>query len=106
MIAATKTADFALLVTEPTPFGLHDLSLAVETLRQLKIPIAVIINRSGANDGIIEEYCSSEDIPIWSKIPHLRRIAGLYSEGQLLYEQVPELRASLDQIIAQLEELP
>lgn len=106
MIAATKTADFALLVTEPTPFGLHDLSLAVETLRQLKIPIAVIINRSGANDGIIEEYCSSEDIPLWSKIPHLRRIAGLYSEGQLLYEQVPELRASLDQIIAQLEELP
>jgi len=105
MIAATKTADFAILVTEPTPFGLHDLSLAVETLRQLQIPIAVVINRSGANDGIIEEYCSREDIPIWSKIPHLRKIAGLYSEGQLLFEQVPELQQSLDEIIAKLEEL-
>ncbi|HAN40716.1 MAG TPA: ATPase, partial [Candidatus Cloacimonas sp.] len=105
MIAATKTADFAILVTEPTPFGLHDLSLAVETLRQLQIPIAVVINRSGANDGLIEEYCSRESIPIWSKIPHLRKIAGLYSEGQLLYQKVPELQQSLDEIIAKLEEL-
>lgn len=104
MIAATKTADFALLVTEPTPFGLHDLSLAVDTLRQLQVPMAVVINRSGANDGIIEDYCAAENVPIWSKIPHLRKIAGLYSDGKLLYQEVPELKQSLDQIIAKLEE--
>ncbi len=105
MISATKTADFALLVTEPTPFGLHDLSLAVKTLKQLQVPMAVIINRSGKSDGIIEDYCQDQGIPIFSKIPHLRKIAGLYSEGLLLYEQVPELRNSLEEITSKLEAL-
>lgn len=105
MISATKTADFALLVTEPTPFGLHDLGLAVDTLKQLKVPMAVVINRSGTNDGIIDSYCQSQDIPIWSRIPNLRKIAGLYSDGHLLYEQIPQMKESLEQIIHKMEAL-
>ncbi|NLK50377.1 MAG: ATPase, partial [Candidatus Cloacimonetes bacterium] len=102
---ATKTAEFAILVTEPTPFGLHDLTLAVETLRILKIPFAVVLNRSGDHDHDVEDYCAQESIPLWAKIPDQRRIAHLYSQGKLLYEEVPEVLAALRAIKTNLEAL-
>lgn len=105
MVAATKSADFALLVTEPTPFGLHDLGLAVETLRHLQKPFAVVINRSSSHDSMVEDYCQRENIPIWARIPDLRKIARLYSQGSLLHQEVPELKAALDEIIGHLEAL-
>ncbi len=105
MVSATKTAEFAILVTEPTPFGLHDLTLAVETLRILKIPFAVVLNRSGDHDHDVEDYCARESIPLWAKIPDQRRIAHLYSQGKLLYEDVPEVLAALKTIKTNLEAL-
>jgi MinD superfamily P-loop ATPase len=69
MVAATKTADFALLVTEPTPFGLYDLSLAVETLRHLRIPLAVVVNRSGNHDHQLLKYCADEEISDLGQYP-------------------------------------
>jgi MinD superfamily P-loop ATPase len=82
-IAALRGSDLALFVAEPTPFGLHDLSLAVEMVRALGIPAAVILNRDGAGDTGVEEYCNKEEIPIWEKIPYNQKIAEVCSRGGL-----------------------
>ena len=89
-IAAIQGADLALLVTEPTPFGLHDLKAAVGVARSLGVPIGVIINRDGIGDDQVERYCAEEGIPIVLKIPFDREIAKLYSRGILLVDAVPE----------------
>ncbi len=92
VVESLRGSDFCLLVTEPTPFGLNDLALAVEVARKLAVPCGVVINRAGIGDGKVEEYCSREDIPILLTIPLDTRIAGLYSRGQALVEGMPEWR--------------
>jgi len=92
VVEAIRGSDFCLLVTEPTPFGLNDLVLAVEMARKMSIPCGVVINRAGIGDGKVEEYCSRESIPILLTIPLDSRIAGLYSRGQTLVEGMPEWR--------------
>ena len=105
VIEATKDADFVILVTEPTPFGLHDLKIAVETMKELKKPFGVVVNRHGiGNDGVLR-YCEDKDIPVLAKIPNDRKIAELYSEGKLVYHEVPEVKQELDKIIAYLRTL-
>jgi MinD superfamily P-loop ATPase len=91
-IATMRECDFVVLVTEPTPFGLNDLILAVETVRQLGVPFGVVINRADAGDNRVLEYCQTEEIPILLAIPYDRRIAEAYSEGQMIVEAVPGLR--------------
>ena len=91
-IAAIQGADIALLVTEPTPFGLHDLKAAVGVARSLEVPIGVIINRDGIGDDRVERYCADEGIPVVLKIPFDREIAQLYSQGILLVDVLPEWR--------------
>ncbi|MBN2662460.1 MAG: ATP-binding protein [Bacteroidales bacterium] len=90
VIETLKDVDFVLLVTEPTPFGLNDLKLAVETVRELKKDFAVIINRDGVGDNEVEKYCNDENIEIAAKFPNSRKVAQLYSSGELLYNKVPE----------------
>jgi len=102
VIAAIKDSDYALLVTEPTPFGLNDLKLAVETARAIKVPFGVIINRSDNNDGIIEEYCKKEGIEIKIKIPFMRQIAEIYSRGGLFVEELPEYRERFSEVIKKI----
>lgn len=99
VMEATKDADFVLLVTEPTPFGLHDLKLAVETMRTLKKTFGVAINRYGIGNDDVLEYCETEQIPILAKIPNNRKIAELYASGKLVYPEVPEVRDSLQHIL-------
>lgn len=90
MIHSIRGADFVLLVTEPTPFGLHDLRLAVETVRALGLRFAVVLNRADAGDERVREYCDSEGIEIVQEIPEDRRIAEAYSRGLLIVEALPE----------------
>ncbi len=92
VIASVKGSDFCILVTEPTPFGLNDLILAVEVLRKLIIPFGVVINRSNTEDRIIEKYCRVENIPILMKIPFSREIATLYSAGVPIVKRRPEYK--------------
>ncbi len=92
VIAAIRGADLVLLVTEPTPFGLHDLTLAVDMVRELRIPFGVLINRVGSGDDRVHVYCRRENIPILAEIPDDRRIAESYSRGQLIVEALPEYR--------------
>jgi len=81
MIETLNGSDYCILVTEPTPFGLHDLKLAVDVVRHLNIPFGVIINRDGVGDKKAELYCQREKIPVLMKIPHSKEIAQLYSKG-------------------------
>jgi MinD superfamily P-loop ATPase len=92
VIATIRGADFVLLVTEPTPFGLHDLKLAVETVRQLDIPFGVIINRMGSGDNRVNMFCRDEHIPLLLEIQDDRRIAEAYSRGILMVDALPEYR--------------
>lgn len=105
VIAATSDADLVLLVTEPTPFGLYDLKLAVETMRQLDKTMAVVINRGGIGDDAVQRFCEAEDLPVWAVFPNQRRIAELYSSGELIYPEVTEFREGLDAILTKLDEL-
>ena len=89
-IAAIQGADVALLVTEPTPFGLHDLKAAVGVARSVEVPIGVVINRDGIGDDRVERYCADEGIPIVMRIPFDREIARLYSQGVPLVDALPE----------------
>ena len=91
-IEAIKGSDFCILVTEPTPFGLYDLGLAVEVLRELKIPFGVVVNRSGLGDKKVYDYCKKEGIPILMEIPFKREIARVYSRGDTLVEAMPEYK--------------
>jgi len=79
-----------LLVTEPTPFGLNDLALAVDMVNKLNIPCGVVINRDGAGDSKVEEYCRKKDIPVLLRIPLDIEIARLYSRGITLVEGIPQ----------------
>lgn len=105
MVESVKKSDFCLLVTEPTPFGLNDLKLSVETLRLMKIPMAVVINRAGIGDGEVEEYCRREGIPVLMKLPFDREIAAAYSEGIPIWEAKPPYRKKFTELFARIQEL-
>ncbi len=92
VIATLKGVDFALLVTEPTPFGLHDLKLAVEVVRAMGIPTGVVISKDGIGTDEVDRYLEEEGIPILLRIPMDRRIAASYAEGIPLVKALPEWR--------------
>jgi MinD superfamily P-loop ATPase len=90
VIAAMKDTDFVLMVTEPTPFGLHDLKLAVEAVKLLRIPCGLVINRSDMGNDDVRQYAQAENMPILMEIPFERRIAETYSRGHLMVEAMPQ----------------
>ena len=92
VIEAVRDSDFVLLVTEPTPFGLNDLKIAVEMVRALGLEFGLIINRCDVGDDEVRLYCARENIPLLLEIPDDRRIAEAYSRGQMAVEVVSELR--------------
>jgi len=98
VIEASRGSDFVILVTESTPFGLNDLKLAVETMRVLNKRIGVVINRYGIGDNSVEEFCDAEGISIIAKIPNDRRVAELYSKGELIYPKIKEFETALKHI--------
>lgn len=105
VVATLRGADFVLLVTEPTPFGLHDLGLAVDMVRELRIPFGVVVNRMGIGDDRVHAFCRKEDIPILLDIPDDRRIAEAYSRGHLIVEALPEYRGHFETLLERTLEL-
>ncbi|MHC1635556.1 MAG: ATP-binding protein [Candidatus Methanospirareceae archaeon] len=103
MAEAVKDADFCILVTEPTPFGLYDLKLGVEVVKKLGVPSGVVINKDGVGNEKIEEYCRQEGIPVLLKIPFMRRIAELYSQGIPLVLGMPEWRSAFGRLFEQIK---
>jgi MinD superfamily P-loop ATPase len=104
VVASIKGSDFCLLVTEPTPFGLNDLILAVETVKKLEVPCGVVINRSGAGDNGVEEYCCKENLPVLLTIPLDTEIARLYSRGVTLVEGMPQWKAKFTELYDRIQE--
>jgi MinD superfamily P-loop ATPase len=106
VVEAMHGADFVLLVTEPTPFGLHDLKQAVEVARdEIGLPVGVIINRDGVGDQGVDAYCEAEDVPILMRIPIERRIAEAYSEGVPLVAVLPAYRERFRRLYADIGQL-
>ncbi|OGI29907.1 MAG: (4Fe-4S)-binding protein [Candidatus Melainabacteria bacterium RIFOXYA12_FULL_32_12] len=99
VISSIDDADFVILVTEPTPFGLYDLKLAIEVVRKLNLPLGIVINKSGENDGLIENHALSEGIKVLTKIPDDRRIAECYSRGKIILRELPEYRKNFEPLI-------
>lgn len=104
VVESIKDSDFCLLVTEPTPFGLNDLILAVETVKELEVPCGVVINRVGVGDGKVEEYCLKEKIPVLLTIPLDSEIARLYSRGITLAEGMPQWKESFIGLFDKIQE--
>ena len=105
VITAMKNTDFVLLVTEPTPFGLHDLKLAAEAVKVLGIPCGLVINRSDIGDHSVQEYAARENIPVLLEIPFDRRIAEIYSQGRLLIEDFPTWRQAFKMLYRDILEI-
>jgi len=105
VVESVKGGDFCLLVTEPTPFGLNDLVLAVEMLRKLRIPFGVLINRADVGDTKVDEYCQREKISILMRIPMDRDIAIAYSKGIPMIEVKPESKKEFIKVYEKIEQL-
>jgi MinD superfamily P-loop ATPase len=102
VVETLRGADFALLVSEPTPFGLHDLRLMVEVVREMNIPAGVIVNRDMVSDGALERYCVEADLPVLMRIPLDRGIGEAIVQGQPLVAACPEYADQFRQLYAQV----
>jgi MinD superfamily P-loop ATPase len=105
VIAAVKDTHFVLLVTEPTPFGLHDLKLAFGAVKLLGIPCGLVINRSDVGDDGVEAYANRVNVPILMQIPFDRRIAEAYSKGKMIVEILPEYKDKFHALFQQVMDL-
>ncbi len=105
VITAMKDTDFVLMVTEPTPFGLHDLKLAVEAVKLLGIPHGLVINRSDMGNDDVWQYARTENLPILMEIPFDRAIAEAYSRGRLMVESMPEWKGKFQELFRRIEKL-
>jgi len=99
VVETMRGADFILLVTEPTPFGLHDLKQVVGIARELGIPAGVVVNRDGIGDNAVEAYCAEAGIPILLRIPMERRFAEAIASGKTLVDAAPEYRAAFQTLL-------
>ena len=105
VIEAVKDAELVLLVTEPTPFGLNDLKLAVDTMKELDKRFAVVINRYGIGNDEVDKYCEENEIPLIGKIPQMHEAAKLYSNGKLLIDDISEIRDEIEKIWMNIKEI-
>ncbi len=105
VVMAVKDSDFCLLVTEPTPFGLNDLKIAVGMVRELSIPLGVVVNVSDIGDRKVWNYCAEENIPILMEITWDRRIAEAYSKGIPLVEEMPEYKEKLRELYGHIRSI-
>jgi len=105
VIETVKGSDFCVLVTEPTPFGLHDLKITVQVLEDMGIPFGVVVNRTGIGDKKVYEYCEEKKIPILLEIPYQRKIAELYSRGIPFALEMPEWKPEFQKLFDEVRKL-
>lgn len=102
-VSAVEVADFAIIVVEPSPFGLSDMKLVVQLLRDMKIPFGVVINKFDEDKNIVKKYCDDEEIEIIGTIPFDRKIAETYSKGEIIAEALPEYRENFETILKRVK---
>jgi MinD superfamily P-loop ATPase len=105
VIETVRETDFCILVTEPTPFGLHDLRITVEVLRKMNIRFGVVVNRAGIGDNKVYQYCEEENIPILMEIPYQRKIAELYSKGTPFSLELTQWKYNFQTLFTQIKRL-
>jgi len=105
VIETVKGSNFCILVTEPTPFGLHDLKITIEVLENMEIPFGVVVNRAGIGDKKVYEYCREKGIPILLEIPYQRKIAELYSRGIPFSLEIPEWKPKFQTLFDEVRKL-
>lgn len=103
ILGAVEKSDYAIVVTELSPFGLSDMKLVVKLLRDLKVPFGVVINKDDSKENLVESYCQKEGIEILEKIPFDREIAKNYSEGNIIADILPEYRKSFEKILKRVQ---
>jgi MinD superfamily P-loop ATPase len=103
VVETLRNADFALLVTEPTPFGYHDLKQVVGIVNQLGLPSGVIVNRAGVGDDSVDQYCRENGIPILMRIPFQRRFSEAIATGKTLVEAAPEYRQEFQSLLETIQ---
>jgi MinD superfamily P-loop ATPase len=104
VIESVRGCDLVLLVTEPTPFGLNDLKLAVEMVRALELPFGVVINRADIGDREVQQYCRQNRIKVFAEIPDDRRIAEAYSRGEMICEALPDYEPLFARLLREITE--
>ncbi len=104
VVESVLGSDYCIMVTEPTPFGLHDLKIATEVVKQLGIPLGVIVNFSGIGDREVYGFCENMNIPIIMEIPYDRRIAELYSRGIPFITEMPEWKPKFQRLLERIRE--
>jgi MinD superfamily P-loop ATPase len=104
-IATVEKADYVVLVTEPTPFGLNDLKLSIETLQQLNKPCGVIVNRAGLGNNDVYDWLQQNNIPLLMEISFDREIARIYSEGLMLVDEKPNFQVQFIELLKNIEKL-
>ncbi len=102
VVHSLEDCDYALLVTEPTPFGLHDLKIAAELVKTMGIPAGIVLNKAGKDNSIIESYCAEQNLPILLEIPYSRAIATDYSNGILPVQASSEWAHRFGELAAKL----
>ncbi|MEA2059920.1 MAG: ATP-binding protein [Thermodesulfobacteriota bacterium] len=102
-IAALRDSDYALLVAEPTPFGLNDLTLTVEALKKISVPFGIVINRAEEEESIVDTYAEKENIEILQRFPFSREAAAVCSKGLLLTEEIPEMNSLFKELYKKLK---
>ena len=98
VITTVKGSDFVIMVTEPTPFGLNDLEIAVEAIQGLGMPLGVVINRSDIGDSGVKDFCRNKGLPLLMEISHHRKIAEGYAKGAPLIESMPEYAEKFEKL--------
>ena len=102
-VSAVEVADFAIIVVEPSPFGLSDMKLVVQLLRDMKIPFGVVINKFDEDENIVKKYCDNEKIEIIGTIPFDRKIAEAYSRGEIIADALSEYRENFETILKRVK---
>ncbi len=105
MVETVSDCDYIIVVSEPTPFGLSDMKVVIETLRIMNKKFGVIINKDGVGDKELERYCENENIPILMKIPFDLEIARNYSTGKNLVDIFPNYRTEFRNLIVKIQEM-
>ena len=101
-VATLHGSDFVLLVTEPTPFGLSDLKVAVELVRDLNLPCAVLVNREGSGDDRVNDYCEEEGLKLLTGLPFRRDVAESISRGEMIIDTIPEMKTAFQGLLKEV----
>ena len=104
VVETVRGCDLVLLVTEPTPFGLHDLTLAVDMVRAMRLPLGVVVNRAGAGNRGVHDYCRRQGVPIVAELPDDRSVAEAYSRGEVICDVAPGFAARIEGLLRRIDE--